>query len=142
MLRRRRSRRPREATRSVTPEPAREPVVTSAALEGTLQARLGVLERELSATTGDVSLCAISRSAGSVPAVKHLEGRLAALMELRRAGREDGPHPGTLETLLATWRRGLEEVRAREAGPDWVAYRAGGVDELEELAHRLTDPPG
>ncbi|MFP4149033.1 MAG: hypothetical protein ACLFV0_06050 [Nitriliruptoraceae bacterium] len=140
MLRRRRSRRPREATLSVTPEPAREPVGPAVALQDTIQARLGVLEQELSAATGDVSLCAISRSAGSVPAAKHLEGRLAALMELRRETRGGAPE-GILETLLATWRRGLEEVRAQGSGPDWVAYRAGGVDELEELARRLTDPP-
>jgi hypothetical protein len=104
-----------------------------------VEARLAPLEVELIAAAGG-SLCAISRSVGSVPAAKYLEGRLAALMALRRAMRGGESSQAALAALLGDWRRGLEDVTARDAGPDWRAYRAGGVDELEELEARLAEP--
>jgi len=100
--------------------------------------RLGRVQEELTAAVGGDSLCAISRSAGSVPAAKYLEGRMAALMALRRSMRRGDRLQASLAELLDEWRRGLDDVTARDAGPDWQAYRAGGVDELEELADRLT----
>ena len=110
-----------------------------AAGSGLLEERLDQLQEELAAVVGDTSLCAISRSAGSVPAAKHLEGRAAALMALRRALRRGEQLPGPLTTLLHEWRRALDDVTARDAGADWRAYRAGGLDELKELADRLAD---
>lgn len=98
-----------------------------------LESRLTALEAELTAAVGSESLCAISRTAGSVPAAKYLEGRLAALMALRRSVRGGNDLAASLAALGAEWRRGLENVMARDAGPDWRAYRAGGVDELADL---------
>lgn len=98
-----------------------------------LEARLAELEVELAAAVGSDSLCAISRTAGSVPAAKYLEGRLAALMALRRSLRGGESRTAALAALREEWHRGLEDVTARDAGADWQAYRAGGVDELEEL---------
>ncbi|MFO7960627.1 MAG: hypothetical protein R6U94_06760 [Nitriliruptoraceae bacterium] len=105
-----------------------------------MESRLARLEEDLTAAVGDASLCAISRSAGSVPAAKHLEGRLAALMALRRSLRRGDRLEASLAELLDGWRRDLDDVTARDAGDDWRAYRAGGVDELVELADRLAGP--
>jgi hypothetical protein len=67
---------------------------------------------------------------------------MAALSELRRALRGGGDDsPETLVALaapiLATWRADLAARREREAGKGWVAYRAGGVDELEDVIQAL-----
>lgn len=102
-----------------------------------IEARFVDLQEELTAALGDESLCAVSRTAGAVPAAKHAEGRLAALMELRRSLRGGGGVEASLAEQLDAWRRWLDDVTVREAGPDWQAYRAGGVDELEHLAARL-----
>lgn len=72
----------------------------------------------------------MSKAVGSVPAAKYLEGRLVALREL---GRAEDPGCEAAVVLLGTWRRSLDDVIRRELGPDWAAYRAGGVDELTEL---------
>lgn len=114
-----------------------EPVVPGLDI---VDVRLERVQEELTAAVGGASLCAISHSAGSVPAAKHLEGRMAALMALRRSLRRGDRLKASLAGLLDEWRRGLDDVMARDAGPDWRAYRAGGVDELEELADRLADP--
>ncbi|MCB0963524.1 MAG: hypothetical protein KDA98_09525 [Acidimicrobiales bacterium] len=99
-----------------------------------LDRRRAVVERELAAAAGGASMCAISKVAGSVPAAKHLEGRLGALRDLRRALRKGEPGAEAVARLAARWEAELEAVLARDAGPDWRAYRAGGVDELSELA--------
>ena len=106
-------------------------------VERVVEARLERVAQELTATVGDASLCAVSRSGGSVPAAKHLEGRAAALMALRHAMRGGDAVASALEFLLDDWRAHLADVIARGAGEDWRAYRAGGVDELDELTDRL-----
>ncbi len=136
-----RSRRRRRGSGPVAPTPDEralvEPEVPGLDI---VESRFARLEEELAVAVGDASLCAISRTAGSVPAAKHLEGRLAALMALRRSLRRGDRLEAALAELLDAWRRALEDVAARAAGPDWRAYRAGGVDELEELAARLDGP--
>ena len=105
------------------------------ALAAEVDRRLGAVEAELTAAAGGASLCSISRSGGgSVPTVKYLEGRMAALLELRRTVRrtsDDGADP--VAAARTEWTTALEDLRRRDAGPDWLAYRAGGVDELNEL---------
>ena len=66
--------------------------------------------------------------------MQHLEGQLGALRDLRRALRRGEPADEATARLAARWEAELEAVLARDAGPDWRAYRAGGVDELSELA--------
>lgn len=100
-------------------------------------ALLGQAEQRLAAAAGDRSLCSISRSAGSVPAAKHLEGQVAALRALRRALGGGQPASEALPALLAEWSAALADVTARDAGPDWRAYRAGGVDALNDLTDAL-----
>jgi hypothetical protein len=106
-----------------------------AAIErSSLDERLGAIERELSGVVGDASLCAISRSAGSVPGAKYLEGRRAAAVEVRRAMRSGRSLTAIVEDRLSVWRAELELSEERSMGADWRAYRAGGVDELDSLA--------
>lgn len=114
----------------------------SGGLTARLEARRSELEAELTAAAGEASLCAISRAAGSVPAAKYLEGRLVALLELRRGLSAGDDGATTCTRLRATWEHGLRDVRSRAAGPDWLAYRAGGVDELTELAAWLDAEDG
>lgn len=106
-----------------------------------LATRRHAVEAELAAAAGDVSLCTISRSGGPVDGVKHLEGRLAALAQVERAIRGGGrPDADVLRAALAEWREALDDVRSRDAGRGWVAYRAGGVDELAEALSDVGTP--
>jgi hypothetical protein len=127
---------PRRLAEPAPPPVVEQPTRTDAATVDAdpVASRIAELEAELLAAVGSDSLCAISRTAGSVPAAKYLEGRLAALMELRRAVRGGRDLSASLAALRETWQRALDDVTARDAGPDWRAYRAGGVDELDELA--------
>lgn len=94
--------------------------------------RRKVVEQELTAAAGGASLCAISRSAGPVPGVKYLEGRLAVLMELGRAGRRGVDLAAFTADALDRWSERLRSAQEREMGADWTAYYAGGVDELTD----------
>jgi hypothetical protein len=90
------------------------------------------LEHELTRAASGQSLCALSRSAGSVPGVKYLEGRLVAAGDLARSLTGESPC-AQARTLLHGWTDALAAVTNGRFGPDWVAYRAGGVDELAEI---------
>lgn len=105
-------------------------------LGATIDRRRAVVEEQLGAAAGARSLCAISRSGGQVDGVKYLEGRLAALREVRRALKECRTPETLVAERRAEWQAELDRVRAADAGRGWVAYRAGGVDELDELATR------
>jgi hypothetical protein len=113
----------------VTPPADRSAEPTSILLDR----RRESIEQELVAASGGVSLCTISRSAGSVPGVKYLEGRMAALREIRRAARSNGAIGPVLAERTAVWRSELARAVDSSMGVDWRAYRAGGVDELESL---------
>jgi hypothetical protein len=100
-----------------------------------LDRRLALVMPQLTATAGGASLCMISRSTGPVEGAKYLEGRMAVLTELRRAVRRspDSPFGVVADPIARQWRSDLELQRERGAAGGWVAYRAGGVDELQEL---------
>ena len=99
---------------------------------------LASANRDLMDAVGDSSLCAVSRSDGRVDGVKYLEGRTAALRELRREADRRGE--SVLADVAAEWRAQLDRVRERDMGPDWLAYRAGGVDVLVELESAAGTP--
>jgi hypothetical protein len=104
---------------------------------GILDERRRRLELELTSAAGDASLCSISRSAGSVPGVKYLEGRMAALREIARARRAGQDVAAAAAGAHRRWSEHLDRARSRDMGPDWIAYDAGGVDELDELVAAL-----
>lgn len=100
-----------------------------------LDQRLALVMPQLTAASGGASLCMISRSTGPVEGAKYLEGRMALLTELRRAARTspDSPFGVVADPIARQWRSDLALQRERGAAKGWVAYRAGGVDELDEL---------
>jgi hypothetical protein len=98
-----------------------------------LDRRIESIDVELTAAAAGRSLCAISRSVGSVPTVKYLEGRRAALGDVRRALRAGRPFTEVLADRAGAWRAELARTIDSSMGVDWQAYRAGGVDELESL---------
>lgn len=120
--------------------PPAEPPPPADPVTARLDERRGRLEAELLAAAGGESLCAISKAAGSVPAAKYLEGRLSALSELRRA--RPGPDVAACAARIGTgWHQRLDALTTRGVGPDWLAYLAGGVDELDRWAEAADDAP-
>jgi hypothetical protein len=109
------------------PDPTGDPITAL------LERRRESIGNDLAAAAGGASLCAISRSAGSVPGAKYLEGRMAAINEVRRGLRAGRPFDAVLAERSSVWRAELVRTVEASMGPDWRAYRAGGVDELESL---------
>ena len=62
---------------------------------------------------------------------KELEGRMAVLLELRRALRKD-PQADITE-IADRWRADLERRRAAGDSVSWLAYLSGGLAEVEAL---------
>lgn len=93
-----------------------------------LDERLAGLLDALTSASGGQGLCRVD---GNVARVKELEGRAAALLEVRRARRRD---PGTdLQVLLDKWVSDRDSRSGRGANTAWQSYFAGAVAELEEL---------
>jgi len=98
--------------------------------------QLAGLVEQLGAVVGDASLCTVSRAAGGpVPGVKYLEGGVMALREARREVQRGSERAAAVSAALERWRGELERARERELGRDWLSYRAGGVDALEDAAN-------
>ncbi len=96
-----------------------------------VESRLGEVSESLNRATGGAALCRLD---GHASTEKELEGRMAALLELRRALRRD---PGAdVGALARRWRADLALRRDRGASSAWVAYLAGGTDELGALLRR------
>jgi hypothetical protein len=113
------------------------PVTSVAGQLSTMSAELSELEerrerveQELTSAAGGASLCSISRSAGPVPGIKYLEGQMAALMELDRVVRRGDDLASASAEILERWSARLDGARQRGMSADWIAYYAGGVDEL------------
>jgi hypothetical protein len=96
--------------------------------------RRRAVEARLMVAAGDRSLCDLSR-AGAPGGVKDLEGRMAALAEVDRAVRAGRTPADAVGAVTAAWRHELAADEAR--GPVWLAYRRGGVEELDALAADL-----
>jgi hypothetical protein len=67
------------------------------------------------------------------PGVKLAEGRWAALREVQRGTRGTADVDTAARALAASWSADLERLRRSDAGPDWIAYRTGGLAALREL---------
>jgi hypothetical protein len=126
-------RRRSDPTQDRAADSGRSPAPPDDPLAVLLVRRLESIDAELTVASGGQSLCAISRSVGSVPAVKYLEGRRAAINEVRRGVRAGRPFVEVLAERTSAWRAELARTIESSMGADWRAYRAGGVDELESL---------
>ncbi len=94
--------------------------------------------RDLMAATSGSSLCTFSKRSGPVPAAKYHEGRWAALREVSRVNAPG--NPDRVEVALrirGRWAAQLADLHIRDAGPDWIAYRSGGVDALDHFIGRM-----
>lgn len=96
------------------------------AIPAALEERLAEVSRSLTAATGGQALCRLD---GHVAPAKELEGRMAALLELRRALRADPD--ADMHAIADRWRRDLASRRAKGSSAAWLAYLAGGLAELE-----------
>ena len=99
--------------------------------------RLDRAEADLVAATGGAPLCRIDDHRG-LAAIKHAEGRVAALREVERGVRRSAgaDRLEVTRTVLGAWEAAQE--RDADRGVAWSAYRDGGVEELRAL---LAEPP-
>lgn len=90
--------------------------------------RLGEVGTRLTATTGGQALCRLDRDVASA---KELEGRMAVLLELRRALRKDAQTD--VSVIAERWRADLERRRAAGSSVAWLSYLSGGLAEVDLL---------
>lgn len=96
-----------------------------------IEDRLGAVGVRLTATTGGQALCRLD---GNMTAAKELEGRMALLLELRRALRRDPQ--ADIAGIADRWRSDLERRQAAGDSASWLAYLSGGVAEVDQLRAR------
>lgn len=95
-------------------------------------------ESDLQLAAGGGAVCVFTKAGTPVPGIKYHEGRRAALKDVLRRSRTSSDEIAPLAAQVrATWAEDLERLTQRGAGPDWVAYRTGGVDALTELSAAL-----
>jgi hypothetical protein len=100
-----------------------------------LDAAIRVAEQRFAQATGGENVCNLAHNGRVTGGVKYDEGRLVALVTLRRRLRsEAGDAQAVLADELAVWSRALadQQQRTPPAIP-WLAYRQGGVDALEQF---------
>jgi hypothetical protein len=103
-------------------------------LAAALHRLLGAATAGLDEAAGGAAVCAFTKAGTPVPGIKYHEGRWAALNQVARRcrpGRED-PATAALE-VHSDWSADLARLTERGAGPDWIAYRRGGLDALDDL---------
>lgn len=93
-----------------------------------LETRLGEVGTKLTLATGGQALCRLD---GQVTSAKELEGRMAVLLEVRRAVRAD-PEVD-LSAIADKWRADLAVRQSKGASAAWTSYLAGGLAELDLL---------
>jgi hypothetical protein len=98
-----------------------------------LRARIAEAGEHLAQISGDASLCTVSRSGQPAPAVKYHEGRWAALREVATRVKAGGDVAVETAAARERWAADLDRLTERGAGRDWIAYRNGGLDALDEL---------
>jgi hypothetical protein len=93
--------------------------------------------RALDGSAGGVPVCTFTKAGQPVPGIKYAEGRWAALREAQRAHARGQAVGDAVAAVRADWAAAAEQLRTRGAGPDWIAYRSGGVDALDELIETM-----
>ena len=95
---------------------------------------LAAATADLDSAARGISLCVATKAGRSAPGTKYHEGRWAALNEVARRSRRTAESVTISATVVRrSWFDELIRLRQREAGQDWVAYRQGGSDALDEL---------
>lgn len=102
-----------------------------------LAARLAASTADLQRLGAGAAICTFSRAGVAVPGLKYTEGRWAALRQVQRSPLFERDSAGAVAEVVADWADDLTRQQARQAGPDWIAYRTGGLDALAELAKDL-----
>jgi hypothetical protein len=101
-----------------------------------VEQRLAEVTASLNAATGGAALCRIDGTGGSA---KTLEGRMAALLEVRRTLRRDPD--ADLAAIAERWRADLEVRRAKGSSAAWTDYLSAGAEELTRLLPARTTAP-
>jgi hypothetical protein len=102
---------------------------------------LAEAEAGLAAAAGGAAVCVFTKAGTAVPGIKYHEGRRAALKEVSRvSGRTARDAHDVAAEVRRSWAEDLERLTERAAGPDWIAYRQGGLDALADLV-APPDPP-
>jgi hypothetical protein len=100
-----------------------------------VEQRLAEVTASLNTATGGAALCRIDGTGGSA---KSLEGRMAALLEVRRTLRRDPD--ADLSAIADRWHADLELRRAKGSSAAWTDYLSAGAAELASLvAHAPGD---
>lgn len=98
-----------------------------------LEERIDEAARLMQARSSGQAVCALTKAGASVPGVKYVEGRWAALREVHRVVRAGRELASAAEAAERSWAEHLALLQARGASQDWIAYRSGGMDALIEL---------
>jgi hypothetical protein len=90
--------------------------------------RLGEVGVRLTQTTGGQALCRLD---GHMASAKELEGRMAVLLEVRRALRRDPQ--ADISQIAHRWRADLGRRQANGDSVSWLSYLSGGLAEIDQL---------
>ena len=107
-----------------------------------LEVLLETARRDLDRVGEGTAVCALTTAGTPAPAFKLYEGRWAALREASARLREH-PHSASavVRALRDSWTTDLERRIGSGAGADWIAYRRGGVEALDDLLATSTGTP-
>lgn len=106
----------------------------SAAADRALAGLLDEASRTMQRLAGGTAVCTFTRAGTPVPGMKHAEGRWAALRQVQRSAASGAPLAAEAARVRGEWAASLDRARERRSGRDWLAYYAGGVDALDDLA--------
>lgn len=115
---------------------------SDSSVRAVLEVQLAEAEERFQRHSGGAAVCSFTRAGIAVPALKYAEGRWAALRQVQRSILRGTSPAAALPTVVDQWTEDLARRRSLGAGPDWISYRAGGLDALEELADALTGGEG
>lgn len=117
-------------------------VSAHAAAEVRLQDQLREAEERLQRRSGGAALCSPVPGCVAATSLKYAEGQWAALRQVQRAVHGGTPIAAALTAVVNQWTEDLARRRSQAGGQDWIWYRAGGLDALEQLADALTRGEG
>lgn len=109
--------------------------------------QIDLVEQAYKVHTGNQTACQLHKDGRVTGGLKYDEGRLVALMDLRRSVRKaeligDSNLASTIEAEIDRWRRDLHRYQtAQRPSLSWIAYSQGGVDALQAIRDRLPNLP-